>query len=147
MKIDVYLNIVPANLVPAAAVIRGGRALFGIIGRKVLQGGQLNLKYKLFIIKKISFLIFLLEFGISWQNFWSRGRIRKIQKEYQGRRRLSSSRLTLQGESMGIKKDQIPLQSMQSKLSANFFDFRESKANALSTPPGEYGRKVKTQRN
>ena len=29
----------PANFVPAAAVIRGGRALSGIIGRKVFVGG------------------------------------------------------------------------------------------------------------
>ena len=30
----------PANFVPAAAVIRGGRALFGIIGRKGCVGGS-----------------------------------------------------------------------------------------------------------
>jgi len=30
---------VPANLVPAAAVIREGQALFGIIGRKGFVGG------------------------------------------------------------------------------------------------------------
>jgi len=29
----------PANFVPAAAVIRGGRALFGMIGRKGFVGG------------------------------------------------------------------------------------------------------------
>ncbi len=29
----------PANFVPAAAVIRGGQALFGIIGRKGRVGG------------------------------------------------------------------------------------------------------------
>ncbi len=32
----------PANSVPAAAVIRGGQALFGITGRKGLVGGQLS---------------------------------------------------------------------------------------------------------
>jgi len=32
-------KIVPANLVPAAAVIREGRALFGIIGRKAFVDG------------------------------------------------------------------------------------------------------------
>ena len=31
-----------ANSVPAAAVIRGGQALFGITGRKGLVGGQLS---------------------------------------------------------------------------------------------------------
>ena len=30
---------VPANSVPAAAVIRGGRVLFGMIGRKGSVGG------------------------------------------------------------------------------------------------------------
>jgi hypothetical protein len=39
----------PANFVPAAAVIRGGRALFRMIGRKVFVGCiccyMLNLKY------------------------------------------------------------------------------------------------------
>ena len=33
----------PANYVPAAAVIRGGRALFGIIGRKGCVGGLVSL--------------------------------------------------------------------------------------------------------
>lgn len=31
---------VPANLVPAAAVIQEGQALFGIIGRKGSVGGE-----------------------------------------------------------------------------------------------------------
>jgi hypothetical protein len=35
----VPLEKAPANFVPAAAVIRGGQALFGIIGRKVRVGG------------------------------------------------------------------------------------------------------------
>ncbi|GAA4081314.1 hypothetical protein GCM10022410_26070 [Amphibacillus indicireducens] len=33
----------PANYVPAAAVIRRGQALSGIIGRKALAGGFLSL--------------------------------------------------------------------------------------------------------
>ena len=33
----------PANYVPAAAVTRRGRALFGIIGRKGHAGGQASL--------------------------------------------------------------------------------------------------------
>jgi hypothetical protein len=33
----------PANSVPAAAVIRGGQALFGIIGRKGRVGGAASL--------------------------------------------------------------------------------------------------------
>lgn len=33
-------KVAPANLVPAAAVIRGGRALFAQTGRKVSLGGS-----------------------------------------------------------------------------------------------------------
>ena len=33
----------PANYVPAAAVIRGVQALFGIIGRKARVGGLISL--------------------------------------------------------------------------------------------------------
>ena len=36
---NVPLEEAPANYVPAAAVRRRGRALFGIIGRKALVGG------------------------------------------------------------------------------------------------------------
>ena len=36
----------PANFVPAAAVIRGGQALFGIIGRKGYAGGFVSLVCK-----------------------------------------------------------------------------------------------------
>ena len=36
----------PANYVPAAAVIRRGRALSGIIGRKECVGGNLSAGFK-----------------------------------------------------------------------------------------------------
>ena len=36
----------PANYVPAAAVIRRGRALSGFIGRKACVGGLLSLELK-----------------------------------------------------------------------------------------------------
>ena len=36
----------PANFVPAAAVIRGGQALFGIIGRKGRVGGAVSHLWK-----------------------------------------------------------------------------------------------------
>ncbi len=39
MVLDVPLKEAPANSVPAAAVIRGVQALFGIIGRKARVGG------------------------------------------------------------------------------------------------------------
>lgn len=38
---------VPANLVPAAAVIREGQALFGMIGRKAHVGGLENPKSRI----------------------------------------------------------------------------------------------------
>ncbi len=38
----VPLEKAPANFVPAAAVIRGVQALFGIIGRKGYVGGMLS---------------------------------------------------------------------------------------------------------
>ncbi len=40
---DVSLANKPANYVPAAAVTRMGRALFGIIGRKGRVGGAISL--------------------------------------------------------------------------------------------------------
>ena len=40
MIMTVFTKEVPANSVPAAAVIRGGQALFGITGRKGLVGGH-----------------------------------------------------------------------------------------------------------
>lgn len=39
----VALEKAPANFVPAAAVIRGVQALFGMIGRKGCVGGVLSL--------------------------------------------------------------------------------------------------------
>ncbi len=42
----VPLEEVPANYVPAAAVIRRGRALSGIIGRKEYVGGFLSAGFK-----------------------------------------------------------------------------------------------------
>ena len=38
----VHLEEAPANFVPAAAVIRRVRALFGFIGRKARAGGLLS---------------------------------------------------------------------------------------------------------
>ena len=39
MIMTLFKELVPANLVPAAAVIREGRALFGITGRKEFVDG------------------------------------------------------------------------------------------------------------
>ena len=45
-KLTVLYQKAPANYVPAAAVIRRGRALSGFIGRKVCVGGLLSLRLK-----------------------------------------------------------------------------------------------------
>ena len=45
-KLTVPYQKAPANYVPAAAVIRRGRALSGFIGRKGCVGGLLSLKLK-----------------------------------------------------------------------------------------------------
>ncbi len=42
LRLTVPAEEVPANSVPAAAVIRGGRALFGFTGRKGRVGGPLS---------------------------------------------------------------------------------------------------------
>ena len=44
LKLTVLYQKAPANYVPAAAVIRRGRALSGFIGRKGCVGGLLSLK-------------------------------------------------------------------------------------------------------
>ena len=45
-KLTVPYQKAPANYVPAAAVIRRGRALSGFIGRKGCVGGLLSMKLK-----------------------------------------------------------------------------------------------------
>ena len=45
-KLTVPFQKAPANYVPAAAVIRRGRALSGFIGRKACVGGVLSIRLK-----------------------------------------------------------------------------------------------------
>ena len=45
-KLTVLYQKAPANYVPAAAVIRRGRALSGCIGRKACVGGLLSIRLK-----------------------------------------------------------------------------------------------------
>ena len=45
-SLTVLYQKAPANYVPAAAVIRRGRALSGFIGRKAFVGGLLSLRFK-----------------------------------------------------------------------------------------------------
>eukprot|EP01024_Parvocaulis_polyphysoides_P048391 TRINITY_DN460_c0_g1_i7.p2 TRINITY_DN460_c0_g1~~TRINITY_DN460_c0_g1_i7.p2 ORF type:complete len:111 (-),score=1.39 TRINITY_DN460_c0_g1_i7:188-520(-) len=78
-----------------------------------------------------------------------RGEIRRYWEEHRWRRRPSGPILTLRRESVGSKQDQIPWQSTPQTMCASRWGSYClcGAANALSTPPGEYGRKVKTQRN
>ena len=46
IKLTVLYQKAPANYVPAAAVIRRGRALSGFIGRKACVGGLLSIRSK-----------------------------------------------------------------------------------------------------
>ena len=54
---------VPANFVPAAAVIRKGRALFEMIGRKGFVGCICSCKLKFKLIFKVAYNILLLEYS------------------------------------------------------------------------------------
>ncbi len=79
----------PANYVPAAAVIRRGQALSGIIGRKARAGGPLSLVYK----PKAQPLDPLETVGLEcrrgkWNSTCS-GEMRRDVEEHQWRRRLS----------------------------------------------------------
>ena len=89
----------PANYVPAAAVIRRGQALSGIIGRKGRVGGlasqMLNLRAQLVAASDTT----RLESGIGKRNFRCSGEMRRYRKEHQWRKRLSGPFLTLRRES------------------------------------------------
>jgi hypothetical protein len=79
----------PANYVPAAAVIRRGQALSGIIGRKARAGGPLSL-----VFKPRAQLWYAWETGGlecrrgKWNSTCS-GEMRRYVEEHQWRRRLS----------------------------------------------------------
>ena len=74
---------------PAAAVIRRGQALSGIIGRKGCVGGTLSLMLKIGAQPRSAFDTDELEYCRGKWNFMCRGKIRKYMKEHQWRRRLT----------------------------------------------------------
>ena len=55
----IFINLVLANFVPAAAVKREGQVLFKIIGHKELLGCKLFRKEFLIIIEKFIFAIII----------------------------------------------------------------------------------------
>ena len=101
----VPLEEAPANYVPAAAVIRRGRALSGIIGRKEYVGGSLSAGFKAMAQPLFALRTGELECRRGKRNSWCSGEMRRYQEEHQWRRRLSGLLLTLRYESVGSKQD------------------------------------------
>ena len=90
---------------PAAAVIRRGRALSGFIGRKGCVGGDLSLRLKCRAQPCDALETESLEFGRGKWNSMCSGKMRKYMEEHQWRRRLTGPQLTLRHESVGSKQD------------------------------------------
>ena len=79
----------PANYVPAAAVIRRGQALSGIIGRKARAGGMASLVFKLGAQPRYASETARLECRRGKWNSTCSGEMRRDVEEHQWRRRLS----------------------------------------------------------
>ncbi len=79
----------PANYVPAAAVIRRGQALSGIIGRKARAGGYLSLVFKPWAQPGVALETGWLEYRRGKWNSTCSGEMRRYVEEHQWRRRLS----------------------------------------------------------
>ncbi len=94
-----------ANYVPAAAVIRRQRALFGVTGRKEYVG-VLQVRCE---ISRLNWegapKTAGLECGRGKRNSWWSGEMRRYQEEHRRCRRLSGPLLTLRYESVGSKQD------------------------------------------
>ena len=89
LKVTVPEKKAPANYVPAAAVIRRGQALSGIIGRKARAGGYLSLMYKPKAQPWIAWETGWLECRRGKWNSTCSGEMRRYVEEHQWRRRLS----------------------------------------------------------
>lgn len=79
----------PANYVPAAAVIRRGQALSGIIGRKARAGGLESLVFKAEAQPQFALETVRLEYRRGKWNSTCSGEMRRDVEEHQWRRRLS----------------------------------------------------------
>ena len=101
----VPLKEAPANYVPAAAVIRRGRALSGFIGHKGCVGGNLSQILKPLAQPRIVFETGLLEIRRGKRNSRCSGEMRRYREEHQLRRRLPGLNLTLRHESVGSERD------------------------------------------
>ena len=88
-KVTVPEKKAPANYVPAAAVIRRGQALSGIIGRKARAGGLLSLVFKAGAQPRFALETGRLECRRGKWNSTCSGEMRRDVEEHQWRRRLS----------------------------------------------------------
>ena len=95
----------PANYVPAAAVIRRGRALSGFIGRKARVGGRLSGTSNPGAQPRAGFRTGRLECGRGERNSRCSGGMRRYREEHRWRRQLSGPSLTLRRESWGSEQD------------------------------------------
>ena len=95
----------PANYVPAAAVIRRGRALSGFIGRKALVGGPSGRESKPGAQPRPAPDTGGLESRRGGRNSGCSGGMRRYPEEHRWRRRTSGRALTLRSESWGSEQD------------------------------------------
>ena len=98
-KVTVPAEEAPANYVPAAAVIRRGRAFSGFIGRKALVGGPLGRESNPGAQPPPAPDTGGLEFGRGRRNSKCSGGMRRYLEEHRWRRRPSGPQLTLRSES------------------------------------------------
>ncbi len=89
LKVTVPEKKAPANYVPAAAVIRRGQALSGIIGRKARAGGFVSLVFKPRAQPWVALETAKLECRRGEWNSTCSGEMRRDVEEHQWRRRLS----------------------------------------------------------
>ena len=95
----------PAKYVPAAAVIRMGRALSGFIGRKARVGGLAGRESNPGAQPPPAPGTAGLESGRGRRNSRCSGGMRRYLEEHRWRRRPSGPRLTLRSESWGSEQD------------------------------------------
>ena len=90
-----------------------------------------------------------LERGRGKRNSWCSGEMRRDQEEHQRCRRLSGpladAETRKRGEQTGL--DTLVVRALNDADLVSALQWAGAGANALSRPPGEYGRKAETQRN
>ena len=104
-KVTVPAEEAPAKYVPAAAVIRMGRALSGFIGRKARVGGALSGTSNPRAQPPAGSRTGALECGRGERNSRCSGGMRRYREEHRRRRQLSGPKLTLRRESWGSEQD------------------------------------------